>query len=156
MRHDALRNEHCAIARSLAVLGERWTFVILRQAFMGARRFEDYQRGTGIARNILTDRLRVLVEEGILQRRPYADHPGRTLYQYRLTEKGLELYPILLTLMKWGNKYGGFEDGPPVRLIHNGCGKETEPTFVCSECGEEIDPRQMTPQADPVVTPSAA
>jgi DNA-binding HxlR family transcriptional regulator len=122
---------------------------------MGARRFEDYQNGTSIARNILTDRLRVLVEEGILERRPYAEHPGRTLYQYRLTEKGLELYPILLTLMKWGNKHGGFDE-PPVRLVHNTCGKETVPSFVCSECGEEIDPRQMTPQADPVATPSAA
>ena len=137
------------------MLGERWTFVILRQAFMGARRFEDYQRGTGIARNILTDRLRVLVEEGILERRVYADHPGRTLYQYRLTEKGLELYPILLTLMKWGNKHGGFDE-PPVRLVHNTCGKETVPSFVCSECGEEIDRRQMTRQADRVVTPTAA
>jgi DNA-binding HxlR family transcriptional regulator len=145
VRHDALRHEHCAIARSLSILGERWTFVVLRQAFMGARRFEDYQHGTGIARNILTDRLRGLVEEKILERRPYAEHPGRTLYQYRLTEKGLELYPILLTLMKWGNKHGGFEDGPPVRLFHQACGKETEPQFVCTECGGEIDPRQMTP-----------
>jgi DNA-binding HxlR family transcriptional regulator len=156
MRHDALRNEHCAIARSLSVLGERWMFVVLRQAFMGARRFEDYQQVTGIARNILTDRLNGLVEEGILERRPYAEHPGRTLYQYRLTEKGLELYPILLTLMKWGNKYGGFENGPPVRLIHRTCGKETVPEFVCSECGGEIDPREMTPVADPATVPSAA
>lgn len=156
MRHDALRHEPCAIARSLSVLGERWMFVVLRQAFMGARRFEDYQQGTGIARNILTDRLNGLVEEGILKRRPYAEHPGRTLYQYRLTEKGLELYPILLTLMKWGNKHGGFENGPPVRLVHRACGKETVPSFICSECGGEIDPREMTPVADPAAVPSAA
>lgn len=156
MRHDALRNEHCAIARSLSVLGERWMFVVLRQAFMGARRFEDYQQGTGIARNILTDRLNGLCEEGILERRPYAEHPGRTLYQYRLSEKGLELYPILLTLMKWGNQYGGFENGPPVRLIDRTCGKETVPEFVCSQCGGEIDPREMTPVDGPAAVPSVA
>jgi len=145
VRHEALRHEHCAIARSLSVLGERWTFVVLRQAFMGARRFEDYQLGTGIARNILTDRLRSLVGENILERRPYAEHAARTLYQYRLTEKGLELYPILLTLMKWGNRHGGFEQGPPVRLVHKTCGAETEPRFVCTNCNEDIDPREVTP-----------
>lgn len=149
MRHDKLRHEPCAIARSVAVLGERWTFVILRQAFTGARRFEDYQRGTGIARNILTDRLGRLVEHGILERRPYAEHPGRTLYEYRLTRKGRDLYPILVSLMQWGNVYGGFEAGPPVELVHRTCGKVTEPALVCSECGEPIDPRQMQPRAGP-------
>lgn len=155
MRHDSLRHEDCAIARSVAVLGERWTFVILRQAFTGARRFEDYQNGTRIARNILTERLRSLVEQGILERRPYAEHPGRTLYEYRLTQKGLDLYPILLTIMEWGNRYGGFEDGPPLRLTHNNCGHETRPQLVCTECGEPVDPRQMTPHAGrPAVTPA--
>lgn len=81
MRHRSLSDTPCSIARSVAILGERWTFVILRQAFTGARRFEDYQNGTGIARNILADRLRQLVEHGVLKRRPYAEHPGRTLYE---------------------------------------------------------------------------
>ena len=133
----------CAIARSLAILGERWTFVILRQSFMGARRFEDYQSGTRIARNILTDRLKTLVEHGILERRPYAEHPGRTLYEYRLTQKGLDLYPVLVTLMKWGNRYGGFDDGPPITLEHKTCGRITEPRLVCSECGEELLAREV-------------
>src|ERR687890_478134 len=105
----------CAIARSMAVLGERWTLVILRSAFMGARRFEDYQSSTGIARNILTDRLKTLVEHDILERRPYAEHPGRTLYEYRLTDKGLDLYPVLVSLMQWGNRYGGFGAPPAAR-----------------------------------------
>jgi DNA-binding HxlR family transcriptional regulator len=133
----------CAIARSLAVLGERWTFVILRQAFMGARRFEDYQQGTKVARNILTERLKLLVEHDILDRRPYAEHPGRTLYEYRLTDKGLALYPVLVTLMRWGNKYGGFEDGPPITLEHKGCGHMTEGMLVCTECGEELHAREV-------------
>jgi DNA-binding HxlR family transcriptional regulator len=143
MRHEALAEMPCAIARSMAVLGERWTFVILRQAFMGARRFEDYQQGTGIARNILTDRLRGLVENGVLERRPYAEHPGRTLYEYRLTEKGMDLYPILVSMMRWGNRYGGFEDGPPVELTHKVCGHATEPRLVCSACGEELRAREV-------------
>jgi DNA-binding HxlR family transcriptional regulator len=143
MRHDALAEMPCAIARSMAVLGERWTFVILRQAFMGARRFEDYQQGTGIARNILTDRLKTLVEHEILERRPYAEHPGRTLYEYRLTDKGLDLYPVLISLMQWGNRYGGFEDGPPVELTHKSCGQVTEPRAVCSACGEELHARDV-------------
>jgi len=141
MRHTALATMHCAIARSMAILGERWTFVIMRQAFMGARRFEDYQQGTGIARNILTDRLKTLVEHDILTRRPYAEHPGRTLYEYRLTEKGLDLYPVLVSMMQWGNKYGGFEHGPPVVLTHKNCGHVTAPKLVCSECGEELRAR---------------
>ena len=117
MRHDALATEHCAIARSMAVLGERWTFVILRSAFTGARRFEDYQSSTGIARNILTDRLKTLVEHGILERRPYAEHPGRTLYEYRLTEKGVALWPTLVALMKWGDRYV-YPGRAPVVLQH--------------------------------------
>jgi len=143
VRHTALADVPCAIARSMAVLGERWTFVIMRQAFMGARRFEDYQQGTGIARNILTDRLKTLVEHDILERRPYAEHPGRTLYEYRLTEKGLDLYPVLISLMRWGNRYGGFEDGPPLELTHKTCGHVTEPRLVCSECGEELRAREV-------------
>ncbi len=143
MRHDALASMPCAIARSMAVLGERWTLVILRSAFMGARRFEDYQSSTGIARNILTDRLKTLVDHEVLERRPYAEHPGRTLYEYRLTEKGLDLYPVLVSLMEWGNRYGGFDDGPPVQLEHKLCGHHTTPRTVCSECGEELRAREV-------------
>src|SRR3954470_1104413 len=137
MRHNALATMHCAIARSMAVLGERWTIVIPRSAFMGARRFEDYQSSTGIARNILTDRLKTLVDHGILERRPYAEHPGRTLYEYRLTEKGLDLYPVMVSLMQWGNRYGGVEGRPPMQLEHKLCGHTTTGTLVCAECGEE-------------------
>lgn len=111
---------------------------------MGARRFEDFQSGTQIARNILTDRLRTLVEEDILERRPYAEHPGRTLYEYRLTEKGRDLYPILVSLMRWGDAHGGF-DSPPVRLVHETCGHDADPLFVCSHCREPLDPRDVRP-----------
>jgi DNA-binding HxlR family transcriptional regulator len=144
MRHDALSSMPCAIARSMAILGERWTLIVLREAFMRARRFEDYQQGTGIARNILTDRLNKLVDHGILERRPYAEHPGRTLYEYRLTDKGLDLYPVLVSLMQWGDRYGGFED-PPMTLEHKGCGHEQVPQLVCGECGEPLLAREVQP-----------
>ncbi|MEA2126977.1 MAG: hypothetical protein QOI80_3759 [Solirubrobacteraceae bacterium] len=142
MRHDDLADMPCSIARSMAILGERWTLMILREAFMRARRFEDYQQGTGIARNILTDRLNKLVDAEILERRPYAEHPGRTLNEYRLTQKGLDLYPVLVSLMQWGDQYGGL-DAPPVTLEHKPCGHETTPRLVCSECGEELVARNV-------------
>jgi DNA-binding HxlR family transcriptional regulator len=154
VRHDALATMPCAISRSMAVLGERWTLVILRSAFMGARRFEDYQSSINIARNILTDRLKTLVDHGILERRPYAEHPGRTLYEYRLTEKGHDLYPVLVSLMQWGNRYGGFDDGPPIELEHKLCGHVTTPKLVCSECGEELRARDVRAHEVPAVAAS--
>ena len=154
MRHEALADVNCSIARSLSVLGERWTLVVLRQAFLGARRFEDYQRGLGIARNILTDRLRTLVDNDILERRRYHERPPR--YEYRLTQKGRDLYPILLSLMQWGDQYAGAPHGPPVVLRHMTCGQLTKPHLVCSECGEAIDPRAMQPEAGPGATAADA
>lgn len=156
MRHAALANENCSIARTVAILGERWTMVILRQAFLGARRFEDYQSGLGIARNMLTDRLRGLVEHGILERRQYHERPPR--YEYRLTQKGLDLYPILVSLMQWGDCYGEFASGAPMQLRHRKCGELIEPTLVCNGCGETLDPREVTPEPGPgaVVAPAAA
>lgn len=148
MRHTALADEQCSIARTVAILGERWTMVILRQAFLGARRFEDYQSGLGIARNMLTDRLRGLVEHGILERRLYHERPPR--YEYRLTEKGRSLYPILVSMLDWGDRYGGFE-GAPMQLRHK-CGNLMHAQLVCDCCGEALDPREVTPEPGPGAT----
>jgi DNA-binding HxlR family transcriptional regulator len=145
MRHTALADQQCSIARTVAILGERWTMVILRQAFLGARRFEDYQAPLEIARNMLTDRLRSLVEHGILERRLYHERPPR--YEYRLTRKGLDLYPILVTMMEWGDRYGGFA-GPPMELRHH-CGDVTHPQLVCDCCGESLDPHHVVPEPGP-------
>jgi DNA-binding HxlR family transcriptional regulator len=153
MRHSALHDQPCSIARTVAVLGERWTLVILRQAFQGQRRFEDMQRGLGIARNILADRLQRLVSEGILERRRYQERPPR--YEYRLTAKGRDLYPVLVSLMQWGDRYTTGDEGPPVLLIHEPCGHETKPLHVCSHCGEPIDPRDVRPEAAPGLLPRA-
>jgi DNA-binding HxlR family transcriptional regulator len=144
MKHAALTEENCAIARSSAVVGERWVWVILRQAFNGARRFEDFQRGIGLARNVLTDRLNTLVEHGILERRPYGASGERQLNEYRLTEKGRALFPAYVALMQWGNQWTDLP-APPVDLLHKPCGHRTRVRVVCSECGEDIDARDTEP-----------
>jgi DNA-binding HxlR family transcriptional regulator len=141
MRHNTLAHQNCSIGWAASILGERWTLAILREAFSRTRRFEDYQRNLGIARNMLADRLRSLVEEGVLERRPYQERPAR--YEYRLTQKGLDLYPALIALMQWGDKYVSAESGPPVELEHKGCGKISRPQLTCSECGDPIGARDM-------------
>jgi DNA-binding HxlR family transcriptional regulator len=135
----------CSIARTLEVVGERWSLLILRDAFYGIRRFEDFQRDLGIARNILTDRLQALVDRGVLERRPYEDRPPR--FEYRLTEKGRDLLPVLLAMMRWGDRWesGG---GPPVTLHHTACGNVTQASTVCSVCGEELVLREL--RVDPI------
>jgi DNA-binding HxlR family transcriptional regulator len=154
MRHSGLQQQNCSIARTVAVLGERWTLVILREAFNRRRRFEDIQRDLGIARNILADRLQTLVAEGILERRAYQQRPQR--FEYRLTDKGRDLYPVMIALMQWGDRYNAGEAGPPVELIHEPCGANTHPRLVCDHCGEPIDPRDMRPRAGPGLLAAAA
>ncbi|MGI8512668.1 MAG: winged helix-turn-helix transcriptional regulator [Solirubrobacteraceae bacterium] len=153
MKHSALQDENCSIARTLAVLGERWTLVILRQTFMGRRRFDDIQRDLGVARNILTERLGTLVAEGILERRRYLERPPRD--EYRLTPKGRDLYPVLISLMQWGDRYTAGESGPPLQLVHLTCGHATSPAFVCSHCGDVMDPREVRPEPGPGVLAGA-
>lgn len=148
MKHGELLNEHCAIARSSGVIGERWVWMILRQAFNGARRFEDYQRGIGVARNVLADRLNWLVEHGVLQRRPYLEGAARELNEYRLTEKGRALFPVYTALMQWGNEWTDLP-APPVELLHKPCGHRARVRVVCSECGEQIDIHDTEPVVGP-------
>jgi DNA-binding HxlR family transcriptional regulator len=154
MRFEELARENCSIARTLSVLGERWTLLVLRQSFLGVKRFDDFQAGMGIARNTLTDRLNRLVDEGILERRPYLERPPR--HEYKLTQKGRDLYPVLVTLMQWGDRYNAGAEGPPVLLVHEPCGHETHPQLVCSHCAEEIDPREMRPRPGPGLRARAA
>jgi len=154
VRFEELAHENCSIARTLAVLGERWTLLVLRQSFLGVKRFDDFQTGMGVARNTLTDRLNRLVAEGVLERRLYQEHPPR--HEYRLTEKGRDLYPVLVTLMQWGDRYNAPPAGPPVVLEHRSCGHETDPRLTCSHCGEVIDPREMRPLPGPGARAAAA
>jgi DNA-binding HxlR family transcriptional regulator len=127
----------CSVARTLDVVGDKWTLLVLRDAFYGVRRFEDFTRDLGIARNVLTDRLGRLVDVGVLERRQYEQHPPR--FEYRLTAKGRDLLPVLLTMMHWGDTWAG-DDDAPIDLVHEACGQATHAMTVCATCGGQLTP----------------
>jgi DNA-binding HxlR family transcriptional regulator len=124
----------CSIARSLEVVGERWTLLILRDAVVGIERFEEFQDSLGIATNVLTNRLKLLCDEGVLERVPDEQRPGRP--KYVLTPKGAELAPALLVLMKWGDRHYPTPGGPPRLSLHAGCGGNIGADFRCDRCGK--------------------
>src|SRR5215217_3231715 len=136
------RPETCSIGRAMEILGERWTFLILREAFYGVRRFSDMQRNLGIARNILSTRLQTLTRAGILERRRYQEEPER--FEYRLTDAGRDLYPAILAIMRWGDEHLVGEQ--PVVLRHS-CGAVAHPVLVCAEGREPLHPHDVTPEA---------
>lgn len=118
------------------LLGDWWTPLVLREAFYGIRRFDDFQRELGIARTTLTERLRRLVDEGLLEKKPYQTEPVR--YDYVLTEKGEDFWPVLLAMARWGDRWLADENGPPVVLHHKSCDHDANGRLVCEHCGEEI------------------
>jgi len=134
----------CSIAKSLEVIGERWTLLIVRDVMNGNRRFGELQRSLGVARNVLSSRLQRLVEEGILERRAYQESPPR--YEYFLTEKGLDLWPSLIALLAWGDRYSAGAEGPPMLIVHKECGGHVSDRGICESCGKVLnarDARQM-------------
>jgi DNA-binding HxlR family transcriptional regulator len=149
MRWRDIGDQICPIARSLSVVGDRWSMLVLREAFLGTRRFEDFQQRTGAARNVLSDRLEKLVEHQVLQRRPYQEKPTR--YEYRLTEKGLDLYPVLMALVRWGDRWLDDGRGRPIEHRHKACGRVMQMEAVCSECGEPLDPRAVEVKLGPAL-----
>ena len=126
-----LQPANCAIGAALEILGERATFLVLREAFNGVRRFDDMQRRTGIPRQVLSSRLARLVGEGLLRKVPYQEAGQRSRGEYRLTSKGLDLYPVLVALMQWGDRYEADPDGPPVLLRHRDCGEPVQLQLSC-------------------------
>ncbi|MGB5092737.1 MAG: helix-turn-helix domain-containing protein [Parvibaculum sp.] len=142
MRWEDLDREDCSLARTLSVVGDRWTLLILRDCFLRVRRFEHFEQRLGIARHVLADRLRKLTEAGVLAKVAYQERPRRD--EYRLTEKGFALYPVLLSLLDWGDRYMSDDKGPPNTRIHKTCGKPMHGVMTCSECGEPVDPRDMS------------
>ena len=133
--------ENCALEATASVIGDRQTLLVLRESFLRVRRFGELQRNTGLARNILADRLQALVSNGILERREYQQRPHR--FEYRLTQKGLDLYPILLGLMEWGARYETGKEGTLVLLRHTACGHVGAPQLSCPGCGEPVTAREM-------------
>jgi DNA-binding HxlR family transcriptional regulator len=134
----------CTVAAALAILGERSTFLVLREAFSGVRRFDDMRRRTGIPRQVLADRLARLVHEGLLRKVPYQEAGQRRRYEYRLTDKGLDLHPVLVALMHWGDRYAAGPDGPPVLLRHRDCGEEVRLELTCAAGHQVGSARQVT------------
>jgi DNA-binding HxlR family transcriptional regulator len=128
----------CSVARALEIVGEKWALLAVREVFLGNRRFDEMVRRTGAPRDTLAARLRTLVDAGILERRPYSEHPARS--EYRLTDAGRELYPVILTLMRWGDRHLAGDDGPPMVLRHH-CGHRLVAKVVCDACGEPVDAR---------------
>lgn len=140
MKRTSFAEMDCSIARTLEVIGEWWTMLILRESFNGVRRFDGFQERLGIARNVLAARLQRLVDSGILERRRYQERPER--FEYRLTDKGRDLYPVLMSCLRWGDKWAVTEAGPPVLFTHK-CGHAPGMILACQHCGEEINPREV-------------
>ena len=142
MERKSFVDMDCSVAQCLEVIGEWWTMLVVRDCFMGVTRFEDFQRRLGISRNILHSRLTTLVDAGILKRVPYSD-------DYKLTAKGLDLWPILTAMRQWGDQYAA-PDGPPVTITHASCGENAHAVMVCHHCGERIEPRdvKLNPRAN--------
>lgn len=145
MKWSDLSEERCSVARSVAVIGDRWTLMLLRDCFLGVRRFEDFERRLGISRSIIADRLKTLTDEGVLRREAYQDRPVR--HEYRLTEKGVALHPVMMAIVHWGDVHCAGEEGPPLIHRHKACACDFTPVQTCSECGEPVGPRDVEVRA---------
>ena len=139
----------CTIEAALAIVGEKWAFLVLREAFNGVRRFDDMQRRTAIPRQVLSDRLARLIDEGLLRKVPYQDSGQRRRYEYRLTDKGLDLYPVLVAVMAWGNQYAVGPEGPLAVLRHRDCGEPVELHLSCRAGHVLESAREVTPVPGP-------
>jgi DNA-binding HxlR family transcriptional regulator len=145
--------QNCSIARTLELVGERWTILILRDVFLGTYRFDELQRDLGIARNVLQTRLARLVDEQILRRVQYQERPPR--FEYRLTRKGTDLWPVLVALLNWGDRHVA-PNGPPIIIRHRGCGGEIDDRRRCTSCGQDLDAWEAQATRGPGREPASA
>jgi DNA-binding HxlR family transcriptional regulator len=145
------KTQRCSIAGALEVVGERWSLLIVRDVFLGLRRFDQLQANLGIARNVLQARLERLIEQGVLERSRYQQRPPR--YEYRLTEKGVDLWPIVVSLMQWGDRHAPPAGGPAVVLEHRGCGGGLDEHRICEKCGKALSAREVGAQPGPGAAP---
>jgi DNA-binding HxlR family transcriptional regulator len=136
MERKSFSDMHCSVAQTLEVVGQWWTLLILRDAILGVTRFDSFQERLGISRNVLNQRLARLVEHGVLTKVPYSEHPPR--YDYRLTDKGRDLWPVITTMRQWGDKHAA-PGGPPLELIHQPCGEVAEVQLTCVACDQPMD-----------------
>jgi DNA-binding HxlR family transcriptional regulator len=147
-------SQTCSVARTLELVGERWTPLIIRDAFLGVRRFGDFAERLGIARNVLQDRLERLVQAGVLEKAPYQERPVR--YEYRLTAMGRDLWPTIIALLKFGDRHLG-DAGPPLLIVHRDCGGEIDDRRICGRCGAALELEDVEAKPGPgAALPSAA
>lgn len=146
MQRTSFRAMNCSVAQCLEVVGEWWSMLIVRDAFLGVSRFDDFQARLGISRNVLNQRLSHLVDEGVLERVPYQERPTR--WDYRLTEKGRDLWHVITAMRQWGDRWAA-PDGAPVEIVHKACGHVTQAVPTCSECGEALHVRAVRAVAGP-------
>lgn len=147
MRKASFADMNCSIAQALEIVGEWWTLLVLRDVFLGVRRFDDFVDRLGISRNVLADRLDKLVAAGVLAREPY--DAGRGRYDYVLTEKGRDLWPVLTTLREWGDRWILGAGNEPVVIEHRTCGAVTHLRHTCDQCGEPLDARSVVARPGP-------
>lgn len=152
----AFSTDNCTIGRAMAVLGERWTFVVVREVANGIRRFDDMRRHTGMPRQVLTDRLALLVEHGILRRVAYREEGQRERHEYRLTDKGFGLFPVIIAVAEWGDRHYADDDGPPVEFAHRDCGAPVSVTVHCTDGHEITRPRDVVTRPGPGIRPFEA
>jgi DNA-binding HxlR family transcriptional regulator len=141
--------DNCTIARAMEILGERWSVVVLREVFSGIRRFDDMRVRTNIPRQVLTNRLSTLVERGILHRVPYREPGARTRHEYRLTDMGFDIYPILVAVKDWGDRYLADPGGAPLAIVHRDCGSPVHANLGCDSGHVVTSPREMVPRPGP-------
>jgi DNA-binding HxlR family transcriptional regulator len=153
MPKQAFSDIACSIARAVDLVGQRWTPLILRDMFVGMTRFEDFRRDLGVASNILAERLADLEKNGVVTRRQYQSKPAR--HEYLLTEKGRDLYPVIATLLAWGDKWLAGPEGPPALIVHADCGHVTTAKTVCADCNGELNAANAIPTAGPGAHPRA-
>lgn len=151
MRRDLIASQNCSIARTTAIVGDPWSLLIVREALGGATRFQDFQDGTGAQPSVISDRLKRLVGDGVLERFHYSEHPPRLGYQ--LTEKGNALLPLITAMIKWGDTYLDGGAGPPITYRHTTCGGEADPTMVCGHCGDPLEVGQLREEPGPGTRP---
>lgn len=137
---------NCSVAQCLEVVGEWWSMLIVRDAFLGVTRFDQFQARLGIARNILNQRLTRLVDQGVFEKVAYSEHPPR--FEYRLTPKGRDLWPVLTAMRQWGDHYAA-PDGPPLEVLHKACGEMVQAMMTCSHCGEPLTARDVRAMPGP-------
>lgn len=141
--------DNCTIGRTMEILGEKWTLVVLREVFNGIRRFDDMRVRTHIPRQVLTNRLNLLVTAGVLRRAPYREPGSRVREEYRLTEKGLDLYPILVAIREWGDRYLADPEGPPMQTLHRDCGAPVNVVLRCADGHDVASARDVTARPGP-------